>query len=163
MNLKHSKLIVKKILVLLEGAHAREHKAIIQKLSKETYMLEFFIVGENHKEDTYPTLSLQYSSINNVNNIFLRQLMGTTLYIVGEDSFIQQMIGHAYGAGFTDQEIQTCQLGMKMDKVFCVKCYQLLSKNQDEEVTCIHCQTKLQISNHFSKRHNAFLGYIKIG
>lgn len=70
----------------------------------------------------------------------------------------------AYISGFTDDEIQYKGLGQKKEKIMCVKCYSLNQNQMDDEVDviiCKHCNAMLEVSNHYSKRHAAYLGYIK--
>jgi hypothetical protein len=90
------------------------------------------------------------------------QLIGTRLFISGTWPMISEIKKVAYTAGFTDEEIQCKGIGRKHENVFCVKCYRLNGKKNEYEMVCEHCNTTLDVSTHFSRRLDAYLGYIKL-
>lgn len=96
--------------------------------------------------------------------ILRKQLIGTRLFISGQWTMVEQIKQMAYNAGFSDEEIQFRGIGKQNDKIFCVRCYQVNNRNDidEQEPVCEYCQTALDISRHYSKRLNAYLGYVKL-
>lgn len=94
--------------------------------------------------------------------ILNEQVMGTKLFISGTWPMISEVKKIAYTAGFTDEEIQYKGIGQKNETVFCVKCYHLNRKKNEYKIICEHCNTVLDVSTHFSRRLDAYLGYIKV-
>lgn len=97
-----------------------------------------------------------------VQSILDNQLMGTKLFISGSWSMVQDVKQVAYAAGFTDEEIQTREMGEKEEQLYCVKCYKISKKTNSDQQKCEHCNTLLDVSEHYSKTLDSYLGYIHI-
>jgi dimethylamine monooxygenase subunit C len=163
---------VKKMLLLLEESTFFEHIAIMdyltsQKIETEIYLKTKQIPTEINKyvKDKFRKHQPSPSafSLVDVSGILNQQTIGTHLFISGKWPMIQTIKERAYEVGFSENEIQTMAIGPKEEKVFCVKCYSYNLKKQENEISCDCCNTSLSVSNHFSKRINAYLGYINIG
>ncbi len=161
---------IRKLLVFLEEASLLEQIALLDDLSKQKIETQIYIKTEQISEERKKSVgdrlqahTLSTFSMKDVSNILSQQSIGTHLFILGKWQMIQAIKEEAYHVGFSDDEIQTVGIGRKKEKVFCVKCYSYNSKKKEDYPSCQHCHTPLHISNHFSKRHNAYLGYINIG
>jgi len=97
-----------------------------------------------------------------IQSILDKQMMGTKLFISGSWSMVREVKEIAYAAGFTDEEIQAREIGEKEEKVYCVKCYKFSRKTESNELACEHCNTLLDVSGHYSKTLDSYLGYIHI-
>lgn len=137
---------------------------ILQKIEIQIYIKteQISIEMKRYVQDTFPTHGLSTFSMMDVSNILSQQRIGTHLFICGKWSMIQAIKEKAYNVGFTESEIQTMGIGPKEEKVFCVKCYSYNLMKKENNILCEHCNTLLNVSNHFSKRLNAYLGYIHI-
>ncbi|WP_209124937.1 dimethylamine monooxygenase subunit DmmA family protein [Alkalihalobacillus sp. BA299] len=96
-----------------------------------------------------------------INDILRQQQIGTIVFIFGSWAFIDRVKAAAMEQGFSTNEMFYEGNGKKLDTVFCVKCYRKMKLHNSEQ-TCVHCHTKLVVSNHFSKRLDAYLGYIDL-
>ncbi|MCQ6281199.1 dimethylamine monooxygenase subunit DmmA family protein [Bacillus sp. EB600] len=97
-----------------------------------------------------------------IHAIFKEQKIGTKIFISGPWSMIYHIKDIANTVGFTDDEIQYNGFGQKDHKVYCVKCYSYNKMSNNKVITCEHCKVVLDVSNHFSKRLEAYLGYIQV-
>ncbi len=95
--------------------------------------------------------------------ILENQWIGTRLFLAGEWEFVKRLNQMAYEAGYTDEDIQYSCYGVKRANVFCVKCCSLTRIREEHAQTCYHCGTFLDISNRYSKRFDAYLGFIRGG
>jgi dimethylamine monooxygenase subunit C len=151
----------KKMLLFLEDTEFLKEVNFLDSLAKQKIEKNIYLIMDHVSADDR-SIIIPFS-MNDVSTILTKQLVGTHLLIAGKLPFIQEIKEKAYLAGFSENEVQSVVLGPKQDKVFCVKCYSSNLKQQAEEIHCSHCETTLQVSNHFSKRLNAYLGYIKVG
>lgn len=137
----------KKIVVFVEDMKLLEQVKALDELAKKKMDTHLFIKG---------------SSISDVSNILTQQLIGTHLVICGKWPFIQEIKEKAYLAGFSEDELHSELMGSRTEKAFCVKCYSYNPKQLEDKISCKHCQTSLLISNHYSRRLDAYLGYIHV-
>ncbi|MDR4946447.1 dimethylamine monooxygenase subunit DmmA family protein [Neobacillus cucumis] len=151
----------KKMLLFLEDPEFLNELNVLDTLAKQRIGKNIYL-NMNHASAEDRSLFIPFSK-NDVPTILYKQLVGTHLLIAGNPAFLGEIKELAYLAGFSENEIQSVVLGPKEETVFCVKCYSSNLKQQAEEIHCRHCETTLQVSNHFSKRLNAYLGYIKVG
>ncbi|MED4286838.1 dimethylamine monooxygenase subunit DmmA family protein [Priestia megaterium] len=162
----------RRVLLFIDELAMFENLSILYSLSLSK--LETYIYIKIQKEPQETTRYLQrlfsdhinfkpFVSNQEVPDILAEQLMGTKLFISGLQSMVREVKEIAYDAGFTDDEIQYKEIGPRKEKVLCVKCYQLNGKKNEHEIICEHCNTFLDVSTHFSRRLDAYLGYIKIG
>ncbi|MGJ7919762.1 dimethylamine monooxygenase subunit DmmA family protein [Neobacillus sp. LXY-4] len=104
----------------------------------------------------------QQRSYDSISSMLTKQPIGTKLFLIGEWEMIEDLKQLAIEAGFTEEEMVVKGIGMKEEKVFCAKCYHLNKKTDQNVVKCDNCNTKLDVSKHYSKRHKAYLGYISM-
>jgi hypothetical protein len=90
------------------------------------------------------------------------QKMGTFLYIAGGSELVEQAKEQAYSAGFSDDEMCVLVTGACTLRVFCVVCEKNVSVTPAKQVICPHCGNLLTVTDHYSPRLRAFLGYIPI-
>ncbi|OHR65644.1 hypothetical protein HMPREF3291_12535 [Bacillus sp. HMSC76G11] len=161
----------RKILLLIDESALFESLAIIDLLSLKKIETDIYIKTERQQGEIIDYLqSKLHSNLNFLSSsgsqeaysILDDQIIGTKLFISGPWPMIHQIKQMANAAGFTDEEIQFKGIGRKKEKVFCVKCYSYNRKPNKNEITCEHCKTVLDVSNHFSKRLDAYLGYIHV-
>ncbi|WP_175638472.1 dimethylamine monooxygenase subunit DmmA family protein [Metabacillus schmidteae] len=163
----------KKLLLFIDDFSLIESLALIRYLTTQPFNGYVYLLTEMNNEDNkslyfQDILGNQFSKISfshkELNQTLQSQEIGTRLFLVGKWAMVDDIEKIAHEIGFTNEEIVKHGLGEKVDHIFCVKCYQFSIKQDplQEETTCSHCQIRLDISNHFSKRHNAYLGYIHI-
>ncbi|WP_318503710.1 dimethylamine monooxygenase subunit DmmA family protein [Bacillus sp. T3] len=104
-------------------------------------------------QDYYPEM---------VTPILSKAKMGTKLYLIGEWKMVLDIKQQALEFGFTEEEIIAKGIGEKEEHVFCVKCYHINKKTEKTVIRCEKCQQKLDVSAHYSKRHDAYLGFISL-
>ncbi|WP_409305907.1 dimethylamine monooxygenase subunit DmmA family protein [Peribacillus sp. SCS-155] len=93
------------------------------------------------------------------------QKMGTYLYIAaawGTQKLIREL---AEEIGFTDEEIQGINLGDKPQRVYCCRCHYISETQQPAAeppslAACSSCGLMLEISDHYSSLHDAYLGHV---
>lgn len=93
---------------------------------------------------------------------FGQQKMGAYLYISGTWEFVKKLESLAMEAGFSDHEMQTAVTGPAPKQLVCSSCHELNEADQSASITCKHCGQELEISNHYSRRLDAYLGYVAI-
>ncbi|MGE8081214.1 dimethylamine monooxygenase subunit DmmA family protein [Peribacillus loiseleuriae] len=159
-----------KMLFIIEQTALFVNLAEIDFLSLKNIEFSVFVIGEEkdpirdylqNKHGCNVTILPSFTS-HDVQTVLDKQLIGTKLFISGDWSMVRDVKQAAYSVGFTDKEMQTKEIGIKEEKVYCVKCYNHNKKTNSSEITCVHCHTILDVSNHFSKRLDAYLGYIQV-
>jgi dimethylamine monooxygenase subunit C len=89
------------------------------------------------------------------------QKMGTYVYVSLPweklDSF-KQLIEKV---GFSEAEYQSIGYGEQKINVYCCRCHGNTEVTSTEaEIACQHCHLQLEISMHYSRLLNAYLGYV---
>lgn len=93
---------------------------------------------------------------------FSQQKMGAYLYIAGHSDFIKKVEKIASEAGFSEQEIQAKVIGPIKKKLVCCKCHGGNEIGDELMVFCRSCGIQLEVSDHYSRRLDAYLGYVTI-
>jgi hypothetical protein len=161
----------KKMLLLIDESAVIDSLAIISSLSIKKIETHLYVKTTSQQEDIVDYLQdILYNNINllssfddeRVHSIFDEQIIGTNIFISGSWSMLHHIKQKAYDVGFSDEEIQYRGFGRKQEKVYCVKCYSYNKKQSANEITCESCKTVLEVSKHFSRRLDSYLGYIKV-
>lgn len=93
-----------------------------------------------------------------------KQKMGTFLYVVLPYSELHTVQRMAKRIGFSSDETQYIGYGEKWISIFCCRCHELnRAEEKQTELTCHQCRLKLEVSDHYSEFHHAFLGYPATG
>lgn len=105
--------------------------------------------------------------VEHESNFFLslwlgQQKMGTFLYLSGKYAFVNRLKNLAFEAGFSEYEMQVNVCGPIPKKVICCSCYGWNQADDDLDINCQHCGLKLEVSSHYSRRLEAYLGYLSI-
>ena len=93
---------------------------------------------------------------------FSQQKMGTYLYLSGKWDFVYRLKNVAFEAGFTEYELQIKVIGPIRKQLICCKCHGVNDVDEEMHITCMHCGISLEVSNHYSRRLEAYLGYSSI-
>jgi hypothetical protein len=93
---------------------------------------------------------------------FSAQKMGTFLYIAGRPELVEQATEQAYAAGFSDEEMCALVMSARTLRVFCVVCEENVNVPPAKQVNCPLCGNLLTVTDHFSPRLRAFLGYVPV-
>ncbi|MCM3791051.1 hypothetical protein M3221_22175 [Domibacillus indicus] len=160
-----------KLLIVLDEAALLEGGSSLQPFFSTDIRLHFIVQTKQTKKHilySYPELS-SYSldclvtvSSERLLSILRIQFIGTRLVVAGSAPFVKTVRNHAETAGFSDEEMQLKIIGSQKDTVFCVKCYSRHDRNEKDFFVCPSCRTELDVSSHYSKRHDAYLGYIRV-
>ena len=122
--------------------------ALVQKAMKEKAPFDFHIIDQ----ETDSFLDVWFN----------QQKMGAYLYISAQWEFVNRASKLALDAGFSDHEMQTKVSGPIRKKLICCKCHGVYDIDEDPHITCKHCGIELELSNHYSRRLDAYLGYVSI-
>lgn len=97
-------------------------------------------------------------------HILAEQKMGTRLYLAGNWETVESVAERAMEAGFTEQEMEIHGIDTPPVRLFCPKCYgvQQLDKYPSPSACCPQCGVSLDISQHYSRRWKAYLGFIRL-
>jgi dimethylamine monooxygenase subunit C len=85
-------------------------------------------------------------------------VVGTQLYVLGDEAFLWRIHGMACTAGMHSEEINLIESGPVQRRVFCVHCGCVQDSGPQAVVRCTHCQLRLGVREHFSQRLGAYLG-----
>ncbi|CAG9620015.1 dimethylamine monooxygenase subunit DmmA family protein [Sutcliffiella rhizosphaerae] len=104
--------------------------------------------------------------LNKMNRSLLLELleqmkMGTYLYLVADSKLLFDLKPALQKLGYSTCEAQYICHQMDHRMVFCSKCHQIFSVFSKVNCTnCPNCQLTLEVSEHYSKIKNAYLGYV---
>lgn len=93
---------------------------------------------------------------------FSQQKMGSYLYISGNRDFVKRVEKLALESGFFEYEMQINIIGEINKRVICCECHGCNVVVEKEQFHCKHCGLELEVSNHYSRRLDAYLGYHSI-
>lgn len=133
---------------------------------------KILFISDNESTDTTligneetPTQQIIVSNLresqNDLKQTLSKQRIGTVVIAQGSLSFVKTIKQLSLAAGFGEQDIFVKSSDKQEETVFCVHCYKINSK-KSETMECHHCQTPLLVSRHYSRRLDAYLGYICI-
>ncbi|MFC0190182.1 hypothetical protein ACFFJY_17935 [Fictibacillus aquaticus] len=84
-----------------------------------------------------------------------RQKIGTYLYAALPWQQLAQVRKWAEDAGFSDEEAEYMGYGEKEQHVYCCRCHAV----GKDTVKCGECGLLLELSDHYSSLHDAYLAY----
>ncbi|KAB8137456.1 hypothetical protein F9U64_09460 [Gracilibacillus oryzae] len=152
-----------KIMLILDERGMKELS--FSELDKTAAIIEVYLLMEANT--TIPNDEVSYDKLEVIRSLVIPDLLfdqriGTYVILGCEAGMANSLKKQAEQAGFSDQEIRVLSVGEVEAKLFCVKCYHYNSINSQDTVLCKHCQTKLDVSTHFSRVRDAYLGYVAI-
>lgn len=145
--------------VLIDHLKMDQETASIYYISKQKNEKFLLDITENLGEEV--TFLRNYDP-EKVIPILSTAKVGTNLYLIGEWKMVLDIKQQALDVGFTDEEIIVKGIGEKEEHVFCVKCYHINKKTEKTVIQCEKCHQKLDVSSHYSRRHDACLGFISL-
>lgn len=93
---------------------------------------------------------------------FNQQKMGSYLYISGNLAFVKRVEKLALESGYSEYEMQMKIVGPISKRIICCKCHGCNVVDKDCHFNCTYCGLELEVSNHYSRRLDAYLGYHSI-
>lgn len=90
------------------------------------------------------------------------QPMGTHLYIAASWVSARALARIAEMLGYAKEDIQIRGHGQKYDRVFCIACYTINPIGDAPTVICLQCGKTIAVSDHYSRRLDAVLGYLTL-
>ncbi|MFN3986985.1 MAG: dimethylamine monooxygenase subunit DmmA family protein [Rhodocyclaceae bacterium] len=83
-------------------------------------------------------------------------VVGTRLYLCGDESFIWSMQRLALAGGLVEDEIEHLRVGSRRT-VYCVHCATAQESDEAPEIVCSACGLRLTVREHFSRRLGAYM------
>ncbi len=90
--------------------------------------------------------------------VFKEMHMGLRMYCVGAEQFIGDVYCCAVAQGLHRSEFQLEVCGSMARRVYCVHCNHFIESIKTNIVECNDCHLMLTVSDHFSRKLNAYLG-----
>lgn len=120
---------------------------VMDKVKEEGLTHEFFLLSD-----------LKMSLLKD----FLKsQKMGTFVYLAIPFLVLQQFRKVIENIGYLEEDVQYIGYGERKISVFCCRCHEINTSNQEQKrLFCHRCSLELEVSDHYSAMHNAFLGYV---
>ena len=87
-----------------------------------------------------------------------RARMGTRLYIAGPEHFIGRALQIALPFDLNQDEIRAEHAGSAARRVHCIHCRRSTEDVKTNIVRCAGCARWLQVRDHYSRRHAAYMG-----
>lgn len=87
-----------------------------------------------------------------------RSLMGTRLYVAGQESFIGLAMKIALEFNLNEDEIRAEESGSLARRVHCVHCRETTEDVRTNVVRCVGCGLWLLVRDHYSRRLAAYMG-----
>lgn len=114
------------------------------------------------KRMDFPLRSIRGGGDRSIAHILEAQTVGTRIMAFCDWSDYSRIKHMARRIGYSNMEIQGIGIGEKHERVFCARCYQMQHKPQESEIICMQCGIPLVISNHYSPRLEAYMGYVNV-
>jgi hypothetical protein len=84
--------------------------------------------------------------------------LNSTIYIAGSEPFIWTIVNKVKALGLLEEQIRMIKPEANERRVYCVHCFSVTPNVTSTPATCIGCQRKLLVSDHFSRLHCAYMG-----
>ncbi|MGD6964246.1 dimethylamine monooxygenase subunit DmmA family protein [Fictibacillus phosphorivorans] len=120
-------------------------------------------VLEKGKEEglTYDRYLLSDFKMTLLEDFLKSQKMGTFVYLAIPFLVLQQFRKALEDIGYLEEDVQYIGYGERKIPVFCCRCHEINMSNQEQNrLLCDRCSLELEVSDHYSAMHNAFLGYV---
>jgi dimethylamine monooxygenase subunit C len=138
----------RKYLFCTDQQGAESLHLLVQQTIEANVQYDFLMIEDQH--DSF------------LNDWFTQQKMGTYLYISGRWKFVKRVKNLALSAGFTQYEMQVKVLESISKRIICCKCHGVNEIDDEVHITCRHCRLYLEVSTHYSRRLDGYLGYYSI-
>ncbi len=145
LSLKKGK---RKYLFCADEKGAEVLNALVPQAEKEHVPFDFKTIGP--EPDSF------------LDHWFSQQKMGVYLYVAGTKEFVNRIQNLAGEAGFSEYEMQLDVVGPVRKKVICGKCHGINEAEDEKQIMCRRCGIGLEVSGHYSRRLDAYLGYTSI-
>jgi dimethylamine monooxygenase subunit C len=139
----------RKFLFCADSEEARHLHNIVREAMDGNIPLDFQILQEEREESL-------------VDEWFSIQKMGAYLYISGTSDFVKRIQSKAMEAGFSEHDMQSLTIGPAKKKLICCTCHGRNEVSDLHYVFCGQCGEELEVSDHYSRRLDAYLGYVTI-
>jgi len=90
------------------------------------------------------------------------QWVGTYLCVLVSWPLLEPLRQMAEAAGFSEQEMECHGFGPHIRQIYCSACQKMNQTEAVTVITCHFCGEELDVSEHYSKRLQAYLGYTSI-
>ncbi len=131
-----------------KGADALFH--LIKQVMAENVPFDFHLLDDEPTTQSELFLTLWFN----------QQKMGTYLYLSGRWEMTDEVKKLAIKLGFSEQEMQINVWGASKKNLLCCKCHGINEIDDLVQITCLHCGLELSVSDHYSRRLDAYLGYV---
>lgn len=151
MNKDHFSLIEgkRKFLFCADSKGARSLYILVRQAMDENRPFDFHILQEEREESV-------------VDKWFSQQKMGAYLYISGTADFVKRIQNKALEAGLSEHDFQSLIIGPAKKKLICCTCHAESVVEEQVHIICADCGQELEVSDHYSRRLDAYLGYVSI-
>jgi len=85
--------------------------------------------------------------------------LSATVYVAGDESFIWFVSELLTAKGMLPEQIKLCAPVEQYRTVYCCHCYHFSTGVTHSPATCAGCQRLLAVTDHFSRKSGAYLGY----
>lgn len=114
------------------------------------------------KRMDFPLYTIRAGGERSIAKILESQTVGTRIMAFCDWSEYSRIKHIARQIGYSNREIQGFGFGKMDERVFCARCYRMQRKPPQSELICMQCGIPLVISNHYSPRLEAYMGYVKV-
>lgn len=130
------------------------------KGARSLYILVSQAIDENVQFDFHVFQDVSEESF--VDEWLSQQKMGVYLYISGAADFLKRIQNKALKIGFSEHDLHSLPTGTAKKKLVCCTCHGESEVDVQSYITCAHCGLELEVSDHYSRRLDAYLGYVTI-
>lgn len=144
----------------------------VRRMASTGYPVEWNLLGEREKDtDAHVVIASLISARrtwpriddSDALRIYLeKQPMGTHLYIAASWTSARALARIAEMLGYAKEDIQIRGHGQRYDQVFCIACYTINPIGDAPTVLCRQCGKTIAVSDHYSRRLDAVLGYLTL-
>ncbi|MDI7743818.1 dimethylamine monooxygenase subunit DmmA family protein [Lysinibacillus fusiformis] len=162
---------IKKVLIFVEEPFVIQQVDLLKDISRKVPNTLFHIKASSVSIELEEVLSENFSKLaahisectsSELTAYLQREKIGTHLLLIGPKEVVNDWEKTGTKVGFPVDAIHKFVLENNFKQVFCAKCYHKHKQRLNECNHCPNCLTQLSISDHFSKQHSAYLGYINL-
>jgi hypothetical protein len=161
----------RKHLVFVDSNGAADVVHDVRRMASTGFAVEWNYIGTGMEENVYHDVNdlisakRLWSDVTDSNALRMyleRQPMGTHLYIAASWASARPLVRIAEDVGYAKEDIQIRGYGQKYQNVFCIACYTMNPIGDASTVVCRQCGKTLSVSDHYSRRLDAVIGYISL-
>lgn len=131
-------------------------QTLVEAATEREIPVLFSFIGESE------TIGVEEDALDRAGVFLSNQPMGTRVAVAARTGLLARVESILEAVGLTSEEVWVESQGVHAYPVFCAACYHGNPVTTKRYIRCEQCQRVLEVSNHYSPRLHAVMGYVSL-